>query len=82
MIDMQDLGEMFLYKRKDLEKADENSGVTCRYMFVKRIINFPVELIRGVNPKSIFSPSLMRHLDYNPISSEFIIKDIRFDHDN
>ena len=46
----------------------------CYWMFRKRLNNFPIELTRQANPKAIFSPDLMRYLDFDPKEGTFLLR--------
>ena len=39
-------------------------------------MSFPISFTRQINPKAIFSPSLKRHLAYDPINQAFLFRNL------
>jgi len=74
MIEIIDMNRMFLYVR--VPSGGHAYGINCRWAFKKKINSFPISFTRQINPKAIFSPSLKRHLAYDPINQAFLFRNL------
>jgi hypothetical protein len=86
MIDAQDQSKIFLYRSESINGFDKDgrelrgynaNGVNKLWRYVRKLHNFPIAMLRQTNPKSVFAPNLDKFLDYDSVTSEFVIRCLR-----